>query len=183
MRKGMFVLLMIVALCCVARGVTLEEIIFGDGPTEAVRELEAITLPGVEDPISLLLGMQSGPDIDNKYNELSVNFAMRYRMLEIGPILYLWPGADDYDSCWGIYVIRHLSNEDLILGTPFLGFQTTLSSDSDGMYGFVAGFDKEVAENFYLRSTVGFRDFRDAMAFTHDEADEWMFNLGPIFCF
>ncbi len=182
--KNVIVLLLIVAMCGVAQAVTLEEIIFGPGPQKAKRNLKAIKLPGIEDPISLVLGMQTGPAIDNQENEIMANFAMRYRMLEIGPILHAWPGDDDMDSCWGIYALRHLSDENLVIGKPFVGFHTTFSSKSDGMYGFMAGFDRQIDDNFYLRSTIMYRDFRDAMAQTHaDENDEFVASLGPVFLF
>ena len=136
----------------------LEDIIFGQPkPAETL---------SVSDPIGMVIGLSAGGDF-HQDNDYQINLGAQINQIEIGAKAYLWP--DDSDN-YGIYALRHLTHDNILIGVPFLGFEATIDGE---MYAFLSGFDTEIEKNFILRTSVGFRNFADALAVTHnDESDE-----------
>ncbi|MCK5616322.1 hypothetical protein KAR91_81420, partial [Candidatus Pacearchaeota archaeon] len=71
-----------------------------------------------------------------------------------------------------IYALRHLSYDDMIIGTPFIGGEVTLAGKDGDMYAFVSGFDKDIG-GITLRTTASFRTYDGALQASHkDESDD-----------
>lgn len=179
-------LILVMLLCSIAQAGTLENIIFGEPQVKAVG-IESLAPAAIGSiggkPVSLVVGLNAGPDFDNINNEFSAYAGMRYNLFEIGPMVTFWPKGED-DTAYGVYAIRFLGYDENLLGTQFFGFKATVAGKGGGMYAFVGGLDKELAKNTYLRTTIEYRDFRDALAMSHDgQTDQWYFSAGPIFEF
>lgn len=181
MKKG---IVMLVVLCLsmggVAQAMDLKTLLLG-GPPKASKQasLEA----EVYDPVSLLIGIGALPDFDSKDNELNIPFGFRYNLFEIGGKVYLWPNGDDH-TAWAVYVLRHLTYEKILIGSPFVGFETTVAGKTGDMYAFIAGMDNEIQKDIIMRTSAGFRTFDEALAASHDKAhDEIVAKLEFLFKF
>ena len=175
---------MVLCLGGVVRAMSLEELIIGEPPPMDC--LIGVDFESAEieemDPTYFVLGIGIGPDVDNPDNEFSLLFGYRHNMFEFGPTVHLWPGSDA-DPAWGVYALRHLSYEPVVLGKPFLGFNTTVTGN-DGMYAFVAGTDVDIAKEIILRTVAEFRTFEGALAASHkDESDKIMVNASVLYRF
>ena len=189
--KKVMISAVVLCLCLggVARAMDLEELLLGGPPkSPAVSAFEISSLDGGipgPDPVSLLIGIGVGPDFDSPDNEFNLLFGVRYNLIEIGPKVYLWPNGDDH-TAWGVYVLRHLSYDPVILGaaTPFMGFETTVAGKDGDMYAFLSGVDVEVQPGIVIRTSAAFRSFDDALAKSHDgESDEVVAKLEFLYKF
>lgn len=176
--RNITTILIMLMLCGATQAMSLEGLILGDAPPAVVTD------SGIEtDPTYFVLGIGMGPDIDSPDNEFSVLFGYRHNMFEFGPTVHIWPGSDA-DPAWGVYALRHLSYDTVILGKPFVGFDTTVAGSGGGMYAFVAGTDVEITEGIILRTAVEFRTFEGALAASHrDESDETVGKINILFRF
>jgi len=183
-----FAIALIACLCLGTKAraaVNIEDIIFGAPEKVAVSEGRGMAAIGTigGKPVSLVAGINVGPDLSDVNNEFSAYGGMRYNLFEIGPTVTFWPRGED-DTAYGVYALRFMGYDENLLGTQFFGFKTTVAGRGGGMYAFVAGLDKVIAENTYLRTTVEFRDFRDALAASHNDFnDTWVISAGPVFEF
>jgi hypothetical protein len=180
MKKGI-IMLIVLCLCGVAQAVSLESILFGDPPELDVdARLEAVE---ESDPVFLELSLNAGPDLDNVNNEFSLAGGLRYNLFVIGPNVTFWPKGED-KTAWGIYTLRYLGYENFIIGRQFFGFKTTFDTGKGGgMYAFVGGNDVEIQKDLFIRTMVEYRDFRRALADTHDESEELFVSIAPVFLF
>lgn len=165
MRK--LIVVLIVCLFSQAQAGQLEDIIFGpSNRVEALSSLKADMPLVLPDPISLTLGLQAGSDLDNPEDDFALTFGMRYNLFEIGPIITFYE-----DTAYGIYAQRYFSYDSTVIGEPYIGFKTTFSSSSDGMYAFTVGTDNQLEKGMIVRTEVGYGNFREALDASHEDGE------------
>jgi len=165
-------------VAALAQAVSLESIILGEAPGKDVMA------KGILDPTSLNLSLTAGPDFDSPDNEYGISGGLRYNLFEIGPTVHFWPGNEDDKTTFGVYCLRHLTYDPVLLGAPFLGFDVTVAGSSGDMYAFVTGFDTEIPPKITLRNKLEYRSFSEALARSHkDESDEFFYNVSLVFTF
>ena len=184
MRKLITSIILIMALCGVAQAISLETILLGEPPASAEYIGDHKDFIDIDDPVGLTLCLTAGPDFDNPDNEFSVSGGIRYNLFEFGPTVHFWPGNEDDNTAFGVYCLRHLSYDPVLIGTPFVGFDITVAGKDGDMYAFVSGFDVEIQPGIVIRTKVEYRSFDGALAVSHsDESDVIVGNVGLLFQF
>ena len=183
MKKLILTILLCLLVAGQANAIDLETLILGEAPPDAmdVKETKE-ALEDITKPTALIFGIQAGPDF-NSDNEFIITAGFRYNLFEIGPTVHFWPNGVD-DTAWGVYVLRHLSYDDILFGKPFIGFEPTVAGKGGDMYAFIAGTDIEIQPGMCIRTKGEYRNFQDALAHSHDnESDELTASVSLIFSF